>query len=58
MIWLGVLYVFLALLVLAELFSMRSTIRDLRDEIEKINETVKQKVIAKIDKELHGDDEQ
>lgn len=58
MSWIGALYIVVMLVVFAELYSMRGQIKDLRDEIEKLNETYRRKVIEQIDKQLHEDDEQ
>lgn len=58
MSWIGALYIVVMLVVFAELYSMRGQIKDLCDEIEKLNETYRRKVIEQIDKQLHEDDEQ
>lgn len=58
MSWIGALYIVVMLIVFAELYSMRGQIKDLRDEIEKLNETYRRKVIEQMDKQLHEDDEQ
>lgn len=39
--WIGGLYILLALLVCAELYSMRNSIRELRDEVEALKERMK-----------------
>jgi cell division protein ZapA (FtsZ GTPase activity inhibitor) len=39
--WIGGLCILLALLVCAELYSMRNTIRELRDEVEALRERLK-----------------
>lgn len=57
MTWEGALLIVVALIVCAELFSMRSIINNLHDEVSKLNDTVKQMIIKKLDKELHDDDE-
>ena len=58
MSWIGALYIVVMLVVFAELYSMRGQIKDLHDEIEKLNETYRRKVIEQMDKQLHDDDEQ
>lgn len=57
MTWEGALLVFVSLLVCAELYSFRSAIKNLHDEIEKLNETYRRKVIDQMDKQLYNDDE-
>lgn len=57
MTWVGALLFIVSLLVCAELYAMRSMIYRMHDEVEKLNETVRQMIIKKLDEELHDDDE-
>lgn len=52
MSWEGALLVFVSFIVFAELHSMRSIIKNLHDEVESLNETVRRKMIERINEEL------
>ena len=55
MSWEGALLVILSMLVCAELYSMRKMIEQLYDEISRLNETYRKKIIEKLDRELHDE---
>jgi hypothetical protein len=54
--WIGALYIFLVLLVCAELYATRKMVERLYDEVSKLNETVKRQVILRMNKELSEDE--
>ena len=52
MSWVVGLFVLLALLVCAELYSMRNTIRELHDEIKELRKRIDNKIRHDYEKEL------